>query len=79
MIEAIRVCRIAIVDVTGNNPNVMFELGYAMARRKPQMKPGPNPIYGGVLPTIQCNGITGVRPNPLAPRFAGVNPGRAGG
>lgn len=37
IIEAISICRIAIVDVTGNNPNVMFELGYAMAKRKPQI------------------------------------------
>jgi len=28
---------LAIVDVTGNNPNVMFELGYAVAKSKPHI------------------------------------------
>jgi nucleoside 2-deoxyribosyltransferase len=31
-IEAAAIC---VVDVTGNNPNVMWELGYAMALKKP--------------------------------------------
>jgi len=34
IVESIAKCRLAIVDVTGNNPNVMFELGYAMAKDK---------------------------------------------
>lgn len=35
IVESIKSCRITIVDVTGNNPNVMFELGYVMALSKP--------------------------------------------
>jgi len=35
IVESIKNCRITIVDVTGNNPNVMFELGYVMALEKP--------------------------------------------
>jgi hypothetical protein len=35
IIESIKKCRIAVVDVTGNNPNVMYELGYVMALEKP--------------------------------------------
>ena len=35
IVESIKNCRISIVDVTGNNPNVMFELGYVMALEKP--------------------------------------------
>jgi len=34
IVAGIEKCRLAIVDVTGNNPNVMFELGYAIARGK---------------------------------------------
>jgi hypothetical protein len=34
IVASIEKCRLAIVDVTGNNPNVMFELGYAIARSK---------------------------------------------
>jgi hypothetical protein len=34
IVEAIDKCRLVIVDVTKNNPNVMFELGYAMAKAK---------------------------------------------
>lgn len=35
IVESIKKCRIAAVDVTGNNPNVMYELGYVMALEKP--------------------------------------------
>ena len=35
IVESINKCHVAIVDVTGNNPNVMFELGYALAKGKP--------------------------------------------
>ena len=35
IVESIKNCRMAIIDVTGNNPNVMFELGYVMALEKP--------------------------------------------
>src|SRR5262249_8329762 len=34
IVDGINKCRLAIVDVTGNNPNVMFELGYTIARDK---------------------------------------------
>ena len=34
IVDSIKNCKLAIVDVTGNNPNVMFELGYAMALSK---------------------------------------------
>jgi hypothetical protein len=34
IVESIEKCRLAIIDVTGNNPNVMFELGYALAKGK---------------------------------------------
>lgn len=34
IVASIIKCRLAIVDVTKNNPNVMFELGYAIARDK---------------------------------------------
>lgn len=37
IIETIKKCKIAIVDVSSNNPNVMFELGYAMASNKPNI------------------------------------------
>jgi nucleoside 2-deoxyribosyltransferase len=37
IIEAITNCHVAIVDVTGANANVMFELGYAFAKEKPQV------------------------------------------
>ena len=37
IIDAIRACQIAIVDVTDNNPNVMFELGYTLAEKKPHI------------------------------------------
>ena len=37
VIEAINSCHAAIVDVTGSNANVMFELGYAFAKAKPQI------------------------------------------
>jgi hypothetical protein len=37
IVGSIDKCHVAIVDVTGNNPNVMFELGYAMARQKPNI------------------------------------------
>lgn len=35
IVDSIQKCRLAIVDVTGNNPNVMYELGYTMAKAKP--------------------------------------------
>jgi hypothetical protein len=34
IVSSIEKCRLAIVDVTNNNPNVMFELGYAIAKDK---------------------------------------------
>jgi hypothetical protein len=34
IVGSIEKCRLAIVDVTKNNPNVMFELGYAIAKNK---------------------------------------------
>ena len=34
IIESIKKCKTVIVDVTGNNPNVMYELGFAMALGK---------------------------------------------
>ena len=34
IVASIDKCRLAIVDVTKNNPNVMFELGYAIAKEK---------------------------------------------
>ena len=37
IVESIERCHLVIVDVTGNNPNVMFELGYALARHKPHI------------------------------------------
>ncbi|MBN8835649.1 MAG: hypothetical protein J0I09_00165 [Sphingobacteriia bacterium] len=37
IIESIRKCKIAIVDVSSNNANVMFELGYAVALEKPNI------------------------------------------
>lgn len=37
IVESIVNCHVAIADVTENNPNVMFELGYAMAKAKPNI------------------------------------------
>jgi hypothetical protein len=37
IIESIQKCKIAIVDVSSNNANVMFELGYAVALEKPNI------------------------------------------
>lgn len=37
IIDSIKKCRVAIVDVSTNNPNVMFELGYAVALNKPNI------------------------------------------
>lgn len=37
IIDSIRKCKIAIVDVSSNNPNVMFELGFAIALGKPNI------------------------------------------
>jgi hypothetical protein len=34
IVEAIRMAEIVVVDVTGNNPNVMFEFGFALALKK---------------------------------------------
>jgi hypothetical protein len=34
IVSSIDKCHLAIVDVTNNNPNVMFELGYAIAKNK---------------------------------------------
>ncbi len=35
IVDSINKCRLAVIDVTDNNPNVMFELGYALAKKKP--------------------------------------------
>jgi tetratricopeptide (TPR) repeat protein len=35
ILESIGNCDLVIADITGNNPNVMFELGYARALNKP--------------------------------------------
>lgn len=37
IVQSIKDCHVAIADVTENNPNVMFELGYAVARDKPNI------------------------------------------
>ena len=37
IVDSINKCRLAIVDVTDNNPNVMFELGYTLAKKKPNI------------------------------------------
>lgn len=37
IVESIKKCHLAIVDVTDNNPNVMFELGYTLASQKPNI------------------------------------------
>jgi hypothetical protein len=37
IVESIKKSHITIVDVTDNNPNVMFELGYALAKGKPNI------------------------------------------
>lgn len=37
IVESIDKCHLAIVDVTDNNANVMFELGYTLAKRKPNI------------------------------------------
>ena len=37
ILDSISNCHAAIVDVTGANANVMFELGYAFAKEKPQI------------------------------------------
>lgn len=37
IIDSIKKCKIAIVDVSSNNANVMFELGYAVALDKPNI------------------------------------------
>lgn len=37
IVESVQKCRLAIVDVTGNNANVMFELGFAVAKDKPNI------------------------------------------
>lgn len=37
IVISIEKCNMAIVDVTGNNPNVMFELGYTLAKAKPNI------------------------------------------
>jgi hypothetical protein len=37
IVESIDRCHVAIVDVTANNPNVMFELGYTLAKGKPNI------------------------------------------
>lgn len=37
IVDSIDKCRLAIVDVTDNNPNVMFELGYTLAKNKPNI------------------------------------------
>lgn len=35
MVERLRSCTVCIADVTGANPNVMWEVGYAAALQKP--------------------------------------------
>lgn len=35
IVDSIRQCHVAVIDVSDNNPNVMFELGYALALEKP--------------------------------------------
>ncbi|MGM0578503.1 MAG: tetratricopeptide repeat protein [Myxococcota bacterium] len=35
IIEAIQTCTLLVADITGSNPNVMYELGYGHALRKP--------------------------------------------
>jgi len=37
IVASIEKCHLAIVDVTDNNPNVMFELGYTLAKGKPNI------------------------------------------
>jgi hypothetical protein len=37
IVSAIEMAEIVIVDVTRNNPNVMFEFGFALAKGKPQV------------------------------------------
>lgn len=37
IVNSIEKCHLAIIDVTDNNPNVMFELGYALAKDKPNI------------------------------------------
>lgn len=37
IIESIKKCKISIVDVSTNNPNVMFELGFTIALNKPNI------------------------------------------
>jgi hypothetical protein len=34
IVQAIRMAELVVVDVTGNNPNVMFEFGFALALKK---------------------------------------------
>jgi len=35
IVAAIELAEVIVVDVTGNNPNVMFEFGFALAKGKP--------------------------------------------
>ena|SRR5437763_819322 len=35
IVAAIKMAEVVVVDVTGNNPNVMFEFGFALAKTKP--------------------------------------------
>lgn len=37
IVQSIESCHVAIADVTENNPNVMFELGYTVAKDKPNI------------------------------------------
>lgn len=37
IVVSIDKCHLAIIDVTDNNPNVMFELGYTLAKQKPNI------------------------------------------
>lgn len=37
IVDSIKKCHLAIVDVTDNNPNVMFELGFVLAINKPNI------------------------------------------
>jgi len=37
IVSTIKISEIVVVDVTGNNPNVMFEFGFALALKKPHV------------------------------------------
>src|SRR5206468_1078329 len=37
IVKAIEIAEVVVVDVTRNNPNVMFEFGFALALQKPHV------------------------------------------